>query len=387
MATSLTRELQTTGDALRIALEQRRVTPTILIALMHDFAKASEKAFEAKSHSLVGLAAEQLKACSRGFLRTLERDGSSEVIAMALELFPMGSDYLEEALESLQQTSPTHLTHDLLGSIFRNLSRHETLFNDKQRGTGTSKILERGLRLSAGLTKDEFAAGEVSAFMRLLVQFNKDAIAHLVRAERAISEGNKSCLQSTELLMNWIESNHDFLCASVTGHEASDIYTETLIAKIKNEYQLPKLAAAIAFRTRYPSFEHLHDAHQNHGMRADASFRSGVIPSESSSLMSQTTLRALIAYSMVFENVMPDNILLDPNASGLKALRDAGELLDQPEYKLLPRVGDIQKIVDLVIDATPLKHSMDPLVGTWAERYAINNLTYRSRLFTQELGV
>lgn len=386
MATSLTRELQTTGDALRIALEQRRGTPAILIQLMHDFAKASEKAFEAKSHSLVGFAAEQLKACSRGFLRTLERDGSPEVIAMALELFPMGSDYLDEALESLQQTSPTEFTQDLLGAIFRNLSRHETLFNDKLRGTGTSKILERGLRLSAGLTKDEFAAGEVSAFIGSLVEFNNDAIAHLERTERAVSEGNKCCIESTELLMNWIESNEDFLCESVTQNQVTDLNTDRLIEKVRKDYELPRLAAALAFRTNRPTFEDLHHGYEK-GLRADVTFRTGVIPSDSSSLMSQATFKALIAYSMVYEDVMPETIVLDPNASGLKALRAAGELLDQPEYKLLPRVGDIQKIVDQVIDATPLKHSMDPLVGTWAERYAINNLTYRARLFTQELGV
>lgn len=387
MATSLTRELKTTGDALRIALEQRRGTPAMQIELMHDFAKASEKAFEAKSHSLVALAAEQLKVCSRGFLRTLERDGSPEVISMALELFPMGSDYLKEALEMLGQANPTEYTQELLAAIFRNISAHETLFNDQLRNSGTTKILERGLRLSAGQTQDEFAAGEVSAFMRSLVEFNSDAMASLERTERAVSEGNKSCIQATELLMNWIRSNEDFLCESVSQHQPSDTNTEWLIAKVRNDYELPKLAAALAFRTKYPSFEQLHHAHENHGLRADETFRTGIIPSDTSSLMSQTTLTTLIAYSMVFEDVMPGTILLDPNARGLKALRSAGDLLEKPEYKSLPRVGDIQKIVDKVIDATPLKHSMDPLVGSWAERYAINNLTYRARLFTQELGV
>lgn len=386
MATSLTRELKTTGDALRIALEQRRGTPAIQIGLMHDFAKASEKAFESKSHSLVALAAEQLKGCSRGFLRTLERDGSPEVISMALELFPMGGDYLEEALEFLQQTNPSEYTQDLLGAIFRNITVHETLFNDQLRNSGTSKILERGLRLSAGQTQDVFTAGAVCTFMRSLVEFNDDAMASIERAERAVSEGNKSCIQSTELLMNWISSNEDFLCESVTQNHVSDLNTERLIAKVKNEYALPRVAAALAFRTNRPSFDDLHQAYEN-GQRADVTFRTEVIPSASSSLMSESTLKALIAYSMVYEDVMPETILLDPNASGLKALRAAGELLEQPEYKSLSRVGDIQKIVDQVIDATPLKHSMDPLVGTWAERYAINNLTYRARLFTQELGV
>lgn len=383
MATSLTRELKTTGDALRIALEQRRGTPAMRIELMHDFAKASEKAFEAKSHSLVALAADQLKACSRGFLRTLERDGSPEVIAMALELFPMGSDYLEEALEMLQQTNPSEYTQDLLGAIFRNMSYHETLFNDQQRGS-TSKILERGLKLSAGLTQDEFAVGEVCAFMRSLVEFNDDAMESLERTERSVSKGQKPCIRSSELLLNWIRSNEDFLCESVTNNHVADFNTDRLIATVRNDYGLPRLAAALAFRTSHPTFENLHQAYEN-GQRADLKFRTGVTVRPS--LMSQSTLQALIAYSMVFEDVMPETILLDPNASGLKALRAAGELLDQPEYKSLPRVADIQKIVDQVIDATPLKHSMDPLVGTWAERYAINNLTYRARLFTQELGV
>lgn len=386
MASSLTRELKTTGDALRIALEQRRGTPAMQIGLMHDFARASEKAFESKSHSLVAFAAEQLKGCCRGFLRTLERDESPEVISMALELFPMGSDYLEEALELLQQTNPSEYTQDLLGAIFRNISAHETLFNDQLRNTGTSKILERGLRLSAGQTQEEFTTGAVCTFMRSLVEFNDDAMSNLERTERAVSEGNKSCIQSTELLLNWISSNEDFLCESVTQNHVSDLNTERLIEKVKNEYALPRLASALAFRTNRPTFETLHHAYEN-GQRADVTFRTEVIPSSSSSLMSESTLKTLIAYSMVFEDVMPETILLDPNHSGLKALRAAGELLEQPEYKSLPRVGDIQKIVDQVIDATPLKHSMDPLVGTWAERYAINNLTYRARLFTQELGV
>lgn len=386
MATSLTRELKATGDALRIALEQRRGTPAMQIELMHDFAKASEKAFEAKSHSLVLLAAEQLKACSRGFLRTLEKDGSPEVISMALELFPMGSDYLEEALEALGQTNPAEYTQDLLAGIFRNLTYHETLYNDQQRAPGTCKILELGLKLCTDMTQDQFSAGEVCAFMRSLIEFNDDAMGSLERTERALSVGSKSCPKSSELILKWIMSNEDFLCESVTQNHVSDFNTEKLIAKVKDQYGLPRLAAALAFRTNHPTFENLYHAHEI-GLRADATFRTGVIPSKSSSLMSESTLKALIAYSMVFENVMPETILINPNASGLKALRSAGELLDQPEYKSLPRVGDIQKIVDQVIDATPLKHSMDPLVGTWAERYAINNLTYRARLFTQELGV
>ena len=386
MATSLTRELKRTGDALRLALEQRGDNPAIQIQLMHDFANASGKAFESKSHNLVALAADQLKACSRGILRTLDSEGAQGVFAMAMELFPIGCDYLVEALESLTLRNPSENTQYLVGAIFRNLTAHETLFNEQLRGSETAKILEHGLRLSAGSTQDEFDAGAITDFMRSLFEFSCDAMETFERTQRSLDHLSKGCIESSVLMIDWVRSNEEFISRCVVQNGVSDYNTERLINLVASDFKLPEIAAALAFRAKHPSFENLRFAYER-GMRADMAFRCGVIPDKSSAPMSQSTFKALIAYSMVFEDVMPKTINIDPNANGLKALRDACELLNQPEHKSLARDGDIQNIVDQVINAAPPRYSMEPLVGTWAERFAINNLTYRARLFTQELGV
>lgn len=387
MSKSILNELQVTGSALKTALSRRGTNPAILLQLMQDFSVASDQAFASRSHSLVGNAAEQLKGCSRGFLQTLTRDSTPEVMLVALELFPMAKDYIEEALDELVLDEHAGHRDQLIEAMLSNLTRHETLLENTDGAIAAGKILERTIRLKADDGIDSLHGGAIAAFMHSLVESHPVAMTAINNAYFTFTRGNKTSEPAQALLKEWIMGNGDFLAESILQNQVTQWNRPVRIKQFRENFDLPRVAAALSVRTTEPSWEDLCEARLSHGIVADDTFKTGVHPTVASSQpISESLLTVLCAYSIAFEDVMPSLESMEGCSYAISALRAAADLLAGSEYAALPRLGDPQKVVDLMVSVGWKTNSMEPLAGCWLKDYAMNNYRYKASLFTQELG-